>query len=93
MKINGINKTLEVYENIEIKRSNDIRGISKKDELKLSDKAMDYGIALKKLKDVPEIRMDKVKKIQDEIKTGVYKLDGEKIVEKMFQEANFEKRI
>ncbi len=93
MKINGINKTLEVYENIEIKKSNDIRGISKKDELKLSDKAMDYGIALKKLKDVPEIRMDKVKKIQDEIKTGVYKLDGEKIVEKMFQEANFEKRI
>jgi negative regulator of flagellin synthesis FlgM len=93
MKINGINKTLEVYENIEIKKSNDIRGISKKDELKLSDKAMDYGIALKKLKDVPEIRMDKVKKIQDEIKTGVYKPDGEKIAEKMFQEANFEKRI
>lgn len=54
---------------------------------------MDYGIALKKLKDVPEIRMDKVKKIQDEIKTGVYKPDGEKIAEKMFQEANFEKRI
>lgn len=64
MKINGINKTLEVYENIEIKKSNDIRGISKKDELKLSDKAMDYGIALKKLKDVPEIRMDKVKKFR-----------------------------
>lgn len=94
MKINNINKLLKIYNNnLNVKKANDIKISKNKDELKLSDRAMEYQYALNKLKETPDIRKDKVDRIKKEIKTGTYVVDREKIVEKMFEKANFDKRI
>lgn len=94
MKINNINKLLKIYNNnLNVKKANDVKMSKNKDELKLSHRAMEYQYALNKLKEVPDIRKNKVDRIKEEIKTGTYVVDGEKIVEKMFEKANFDKRI
>lgn len=94
MKINNINKLLKIYNNnLNVKKVDEIKVENNKDKLKLSDKAIEYQYALNKLKEVPDIRKDKVDRIKEEIKTGTYVVDGEKIVDKMLKKANFHKRI
>ncbi len=93
MNINKVDKILQVYNTQSIKKVESSKKNGKKDELKLSNKAMEYQIAVNSLKDVPEIRKDKVEKLKSEISAGTYKVDGEKIVEKMFGNINFDKRV
>ena len=93
MNINKVDKILQVYNTQSIKKVESSKKNGKKDEVKLSNKAMEYQIAVNSLKDVPEIRKDKVDKIKEEISTGTYKVDGKKIVEKMMEDTNFDKRV
>ncbi|WP_077369557.1 flagellar biosynthesis anti-sigma factor FlgM [Anaerosalibacter sp. Marseille-P3206] len=92
MKINKVDKILQVYNTQNIKKTELAKGNGKKDELKLSEKAIEFQNAVNSLKDIPDIRKDKVEKIKHEIKTGTYKVDGEKIVEKMMGNISFDKR-
>lgn len=92
MKINKVDKILQVYNTQNIKKTELAKGNGKKDELKLSEKAIEFQNAVNSLKDIPDIRKDKVEKIKHEIKTGTYKVDGEKIVEKMMENISFDKR-
>lgn len=93
MNINKVDKILQVYNTQSIKKVESSKKNGRKDEVKLSNKAMEYQIAVNSLKDVPEIRKDKVEKLKSEISAGTYKVDGEKIVEKMFGNINFDKRV
>mgnify|MGYP001430056720 CR=1 FL=1 len=93
MNINKVDKILQVYNTQSIKKVEASKKNGRKDEVKLSNKAMEYQIAVNSLKDVPEIRKDKVEKLKSEISAGTYKVDGEKIVEKMFGNINFDKRV
>ena len=93
MNINKVDKILQVYNTQSIKKVESSKKNGKKDELKLSNKAMEYQLAVNSLKNVPEIRKDKVEKLKSEISAGTYKVDGEKIVEKMFGNINFDKRV
>lgn len=96
MKIinNSIYKALKLYNSQ--KRTKDIKTSAKaekKDKLSLSSKAIEYQIAMKALKNVPDIRKDKVEEIKRQIETGTYKIDSGKIVEKMFENVNIDKRV
>lgn len=93
MNINKVDKILQVYNTQSIKKVESSKKNGKKDELKLSNKAMEYQIAVNSLKNVPEIRKDKVEKLKSEISAGTYKIDGEKIVEKMLGNVSFDKRV
>lgn len=93
MNINKVDKILQVYNTQSIKKVESSKKNGKKDELKLSNKAMEYQIAVNSLKNVPEIRKDKVEKLKSEISAGTYKVDGEKIVEKMLGNVSFDKRV
>lgn len=76
--------------------SNDIKGISKKDKkdkVQLSDKAKEFQVAMNALKEVPDIRKDKVEEIKKQIETGTYRVDSGKIVEKIFDSIKFDKRV
>ncbi|MBW4827898.1 MAG: flagellar biosynthesis anti-sigma factor FlgM [Clostridiaceae bacterium] len=92
MKINRIDKVSQVYENQQIKKVG-LKNRYKRDELNLSNKAIEYKNAFNEIKELPEIRENKTKKIKDEITTGTYKIDGRKIVDKMFEKANFDKKV
>lgn len=92
MKINRVDKIFQVYENQQIKKVG-LNNKYKKDELNLSNKAVEYQKTFNKIKKLPDVRENKVKEIKDRIKTGTYEIDGRKIVDKMFETVNFDKKI
>ena len=93
MKINRLDKVLQVYTNMETNKTKINKKASEKDEIKFSERAMDYQFALNKLKEVPDIRVEKVEKLKKEIQTGNYNISGKEIVDKMYESVNFDKRI
>ena len=92
MKINRVDKIFQVYENQQVKKVG-LKNRYKKDELNLSDKAVEYQNTFNKIKELPDIRENKVKEIKDSIRTGTYKIDGRKIVDKMFERADFDTKV
>ena len=67
--------------------------LGKKDELKISTEAKDFQIAMEALKKVPDIRKNKVDTIKGQIESGTYKVDSDKVVEKIFQDINIDERV
>lgn len=76
--IYGKNKSMnKINETSGIKKGNDV--------LSISDKAKDYQVAMKYLKEIPDIRKDKVEKITGQLQSRNYDVKGNKIAEKIIQ--------
>jgi len=58
---------------------------SRKDELTLSGSARDFSVVLKALRDVPDIRMDKVEAISKKIESGEYSVPAEDVAAKIVE--------
>ncbi|HSH37047.1 flagellar biosynthesis anti-sigma factor FlgM [Schnuerera sp.] len=93
MKINKTDKVLQIYNDMKNNKIKPNKNTFGKDELKVSEKAIDYQFAMNKLKEIPDIRKEKVEKIKREIVSGNYNVDGQKIAEKMFEGISFDKKI
>lgn len=93
MKINKTDRILPIYENMTIKRPTTNKKGLNKDGLEISERAQDYQFALKKLKELPEIRQEKVDEIKERIQTGTYNVSGKEIVDKIYESINFDKKI
>lgn len=93
MKINKTDKIIPIYENMSLKKVKFNKRNNDKDGIEISEKAKDYQFALSKLKEVPEMRMEKVNKIKKEIESGTYNVEGKEIVDKMYEYIDFHKRI
>ena len=85
-KIYGKNKNVS-----KISDTNKIR--FKKDELSISDTAKDYQVAIKYLKDIPDIRREKVEEIAKSIKSGKYDVNGHDIADKILKSVFFDKKV
>lgn len=86
MKIWGeIPKVSEIYnKNNKLKKVGDIAGItSKKDVISISDQAKDFQTVMKALKDVPDVRQEKVKELSEKYGSGVYNASGKDIADKI----------
>jgi negative regulator of flagellin synthesis FlgM len=55
----------------------------KKDVLSISNNAMDYQTVSKALKDVPDVRQDKIDELTEVYRSGGYDVSGREIVEKI----------
>lgn len=95
-KIGGIQKIYKAY-NVNKKRQ--VKGTEtvegKKDELTISQKAMDYGIVAKGIKiigSIPDIREEKVNGIKQQMDNGLYNVDGKDVAQKMLSD-KFDKRV
>jgi negative regulator of flagellin synthesis FlgM len=93
MKINKTDMVLKVYNNMGHKPVDENKNRIGKDKIEFSKSAREYQFAINKLKETPEMRMEKVNKLKEEIKSGNYKVEGKKIVEKIYENVNFDKRI
>lgn len=94
MRINKIDNVFQVYnKNAGVKKAKTDKMTKETDQIKISERAIEFQFALQKIKDVEEIRMEKVEDIKNKIKAGTYEIDGEKIAEKMLEEINFDKKI
>ncbi|NLY85992.1 MAG: flagellar biosynthesis anti-sigma factor FlgM, partial [Tissierellia bacterium] len=79
--------------NSKTNKTSDGRKTDGKDEIKLSEKAIEFQYALKKVREVEDIRKDKVKRIKSQVQSGTYYVDGKKIVEKILEDLSFNKKI
>ncbi len=94
MRINKIDNIFQVYnKNSGVKKINSKEMSKDMDEIKISSKAIEFQYALQKVKDVEEMRMDKVEDIKNRIKSGTYNIEGNKIAEKILESINFNKKI
>lgn len=93
MKINKMDKALQVYNKVEMNKTKATKAKMGKDEIKFSDRAMDYKFGMEKIKELPEMRMDKVEKLKEEIKSGNYNITGRQIVDKIYENLNFDKKV
>lgn len=93
MKINGVNNVPHVYnKNNNVKKTEEKPKVIE-DKVTISNEAKAYHFAMKKLNDIPEIRTEKVNEIRAQIKSGTYKVDSNKIAQKMMDNVSFDKKI
>ena len=89
MKITGnVGSVTGVYTNEKkISRVENTNKISPaKDDVKISSVGKDYTIAMNALKDVPDVRMDRVNELSAKIENGEYNVSGEDIAAKILGE-------
>lgn len=55
----------------------------KKDVVSISDNAKDYQTVSKALKDVPDVRQDKIDELKDVYRSGGYNVSGKEVLEKL----------
>jgi len=57
----------------------------KKDVVSISNQAKDFQTAMKALKEIPDIRKDKVEELARKIESGTYKVSEEDIADKILK--------
>lgn len=56
---------------------------AKKDVVSISNQAMDYQTAVKAVKDIPDIRQDKVNELLQKYDSGTYGVNGRDVADKV----------
>lgn len=95
MKIQGeIPKVSKVYDSQKniTKTDRGNKATTKKDVVSISGQGRDFQTVMKALKDIPDIRKDKVEKIQKQIETGKYQVSGKDIADSILSNIT-EKKI
>lgn len=86
MQINKIHKASEIYAASSVKKvSAKDPQVSKKDKLSISDTAKYFQLAFKAAKNSPDIRIEKVEKIKEQIESGTYNVSAEEVAKKMLK--------
>ncbi|HHV29562.1 flagellar biosynthesis anti-sigma factor FlgM [Acetivibrio mesophilus] len=88
MKIwEGVPKVSGIYDsrrNIsKMEKTDNVTG--KKDVVSISNQAKDIQTAMKALKDIPDIRKDRVEELTQKLETGAYKVTEEDIADKILK--------
>lgn len=60
------------------------KSVSEADKVAVSDKAQVYQALLQKAKEIPAVREERVQTLTQQIESGEFKVDGQKIAEKLF---------
>lgn len=97
MKIynNKVARALSIYNKQGINKKGRVKSNNnlKKDSVELSGRAKDFQVAMEALKNVPDVRQDKVDEIKKQISSGTYVVDSGKIVEKIFESITIDKKV
>lgn len=94
MRINKMDNVFQVYnKNVGVKKAKTDKMAKETDQIKISDKAIEFQFALQKVKNVEEMRMGKVEEVKSQIKAGTYEINENKIAEKILQDISFDKKI
>lgn len=84
MKVGNVPGVTGVYNKQGISKvtpTKEVKG--KKDVVSISNSGQDFNTVLKALREVPDIRQEKVEEISKKIETGTYNVSGKEIVEKV----------
>lgn len=93
MRINKTDNVFQIYnKNQGVNKVKTDKMPKDTDQLKISDGAIEFQYGLQKLKNVRDVRMEKVDAIKAQIQAGTYEIDGNKIAEKMVESIYFDKK-
>lgn len=93
MRINKVESMYKIYNNTKLNKVNKENSKEQIDELKISERALDFQHALNKIKDVEDIRVDKVNDIKSRIVAGTYDVSGREIANKLVDTIKFDQKI
>ena len=88
MKIQGnpnIQKIMKAYGKTTPKAQKTEGKKFEEDKIEISSQAREIQVAMKALKELPEVREDKVNEIRAQIKDGTYKPSAEDVAEKLLE--------
>lgn len=88
MKVGSISSAAQFNPYVEPKRVTPTLGAAaqKTDKLELTASKRQFEVAMKAVRDVPEVRMEKVEAIKRQIEAGTYKVDSKAVAEKILEQ-------
>jgi negative regulator of flagellin synthesis FlgM len=86
VRIHGVHQTLEVYKKQNSTKAQTKKVEKAKDAVEVSSLAKEYQVAYKALKEVPDVRQEKIDAIKAKIKSGTYSIDAKEVSEKMMSQ-------
>lgn len=68
-----------------VETPNKVNGIQ--DNIKISETGKDYALVQKALKDIPDVRQDKIDSVMSKMNKGEYSITGNDIANKLFNDS------
>lgn len=90
MRIDAYNQIQQMYQSSSVQKNEDKKTskLSFKDELKLSSQGIDAQVAKQAVSSAPDIRMDVVGPIKEQIDNGTYEVDTDDFANKLLEKYN-----
>ena len=85
MRVDAYNQITQIYQTTNTKAKNTSRKGKTSDCLELSQTGRDYQIAKQAVKDVADIREERVNQIKEQMQSGTYQVTGEEFAEKILE--------
>ncbi len=80
-QINQVQKVMKAYGNNKTEKVQ--KAALKEDQIDISQKGKDFQIAMEAYKNLPEVREEKINELREQINSGTYKVDKEKLAKAM----------
>ncbi|SHH67699.1 flagellar biosynthesis anti-sigma factor FlgM [Desulfosporosinus lacus] len=87
MKINGTSMSPvgSIQGVSRLKHAENKTAVSVGDKIAVSDKAQVYQALLQKAKEIPSVREERVRALTEQIERGEFKIDGQRIADKLLE--------
>lgn len=83
MRIDAVNRLYGAYETQAVKKVSSKGQVAPKDEVTLSVEGKDIIAVQKMLKEVPDVREDRVKELKERIASGNYNVSSKEVADKI----------
>ena len=83
MRIDAYNKIGQIYQVSATKPANKQSKAQKSDKIEISNFGQSLAIAKQAVNDAPEVRMDRVTELKEQISSGKYNVSNEEIADKL----------
>lgn len=83
MRVDAYNQITQMYQTTKANVKNTNRSEKTSDSLHISQTGKDYQVAKQAVREVPDVREDKVNQIKESLASGTYQVTGEEFAEKV----------
>lgn len=85
MRIDAFNKIGQMYQTGKPKKTTGKAEVSFRDSLEISQVGKDFQIAKMAVLEAPDVRMDRVEAIRQQLASGTYSVTGEELADKLVE--------
>lgn len=85
MRIETYNQVAQVYKANQAQKMDKTERVTRRDEVQISSLGADYQIAKQAMKDIPDVRKDKIAAIKAGMEAGTYKVDSSNFADKLYE--------